>query len=100
MNPNQNNHLPVQAGGSAHAYAASLRWIGDNMIGGGGDISIDVQAPTGTVVSLSLAGALALADKIDGRGLYRITSGARHAFAMGEMSSADAAVWRQWEAQQ
>lgn len=94
------NRLQEQPGGSAHAYASSLRWIGDNIIGGGGDISIAVQAPNGTVMSLSLAGALALADKMEARGLYRITTAARHAFAMGELSSADAAVWRQWEAQQ
>ncbi|WP_247572630.1 hypothetical protein [Ralstonia solanacearum] len=94
------NRLQGQPGGGAHAYASSLRWIGDNIIGAGGNISIAVRAPNGTVVSLSLAGALALADKIDARGLYRITSGARHALAMGELSNADAAVWRQWEAQQ
>ena len=93
------NRLQGQPGGDAHAYASSLRWIGDNIVGDGGDISITVQAPNGSVVSLSLAGALALADKIDARGIYRITSGARHALAMGELSKADAAVWRQWEEQ-
>ena len=99
MNPNL-NRLQGQSGGGAHAYASSLRWIGANIVGAGDDISIAVQAPNGTVVSLSLAGALALADKIDARGLYRITTAARHAFALGELARADAAVWRQWEAQQ
>lgn len=91
MSPNL-DQLRGQLGGGAHVYAPSLRWIGGNIVRAGDDIFIAVQAPNGTVVSLSLAGTLALANKVDARRLYHIITAVHYAFTLDELSRASAAV--------
>ncbi|MDW3681626.1 Rha family transcriptional regulator [Cupriavidus sp. CV2] len=80
---------------------AQLRWIGDGV---GLDASraarISLLDQGGLVVSLTLAEALARADEIDARGLYRILAAARCAFEAGDLSEADTQAWRQWGAGQ